>query len=94
MRAILYMVAAALAILLLRSIIGLIAKAFSDFASPAPSAGPDEKPKRPTVPISEALERDPVCGTFIAPSAAVQKTVAGTTYYFCSAACRDKFRAA
>jgi YHS domain-containing protein len=38
------------------------------------------------------LKKDPVCGTFIAPSTAVRKMLGGETYYFCSAQCRDKFR--
>ena len=91
MRAILYLVATVVAIGLLRGIIGMIAKAFSDFSSPSP--GPAQS-KRPPVPVAEALKQDPVCGTFIALSSSVQKTVAGTTYYFCSPACRDKFKAA
>ena len=43
-------------------------------------------------PISEALKKDPVCGTFIGASTSLHKTVGGVTYYFCSAECRDKFR--
>jgi len=40
---------------------------------------------------AEVLRKDPVCGTFVAASAAVQKTKNGQTYYFCSVECRDKF---
>ena len=39
----------------------------------------------------EALKKDPVCGTFVAPSTAVQKEKDGQTYFFCSPTCRDKF---
>ena len=38
------------------------------------------------------LARDPVCGTHVAPGSALSISSAGTTYYFCSADCRDKFR--
>ena len=39
-----------------------------------------------------SLVRDPVCGTHIAPSAAVTLAAGGRTHYFCSEACRDRFR--
>jgi YHS domain-containing protein len=37
------------------------------------------------------LARDPVCGTHVAPGTALSLSAGGTTYYFCSAECRDKF---
>jgi len=37
------------------------------------------------------LKKDPVCGTFISPATAFQKSVDGKTLYFCSPECRDKF---
>lgn len=40
------------------------------------------------------LKQDPVCGTFVATSSSIQKTVNGELIYFCSAACRDKFKVA
>ena len=39
-----------------------------------------------------AQVKDPVCGMMIDPGIAVgQSTHQGTTYYFCSKACKDKF---
>ena len=38
------------------------------------------------------LVRDPVCGTFVAPRAALSVTAGGSTHYFCSEECRAKFR--
>ena len=38
------------------------------------------------------LVRDPVCGTFVAPSTSLSLTARGTTHYFCSEECRRKFR--
>jgi YHS domain-containing protein len=38
------------------------------------------------------LVRDPVCGTHVAPRAALSVTADGTTHYFCSERCRDEFR--
>jgi uncharacterized protein len=40
-----------------------------------------------------AMARDPVCGTFVVPERAVAMTVAGQQLYFCSDACRDRYRA-
>ena len=37
------------------------------------------------------LVRDPVCGTFVAPGAALSLTSSGSTHYFCSEECRRKF---
>lgn len=41
---------------------------------------------------SVAMERDPICGTFVVPERAVALTDGGATVYFCSAACRDAYR--
>jgi uncharacterized protein len=43
---------------------------------------------------SVKLVRDPVCGTHVTPRSNLSITTKGTTYYFCSAQCRDKFRKA
>jgi YHS domain-containing protein len=39
------------------------------------------------------LTRDPVCGTFVLPDRAVSLTDGRQRLYFCSTACRDKYRA-
>ena len=90
-RAILYLIASVLIISLLRSVIGVILKGFSDLFHPADSAERQPGP-RPVVPSGGELKKDPVCGTFISASTAIQKKVRGETYYFCSAACRDQFK--
>jgi YHS domain-containing protein len=38
------------------------------------------------------LVRDPVCGTFVAPSAALSAEAGGATHYFCSEKCRSEFK--
>jgi YHS domain-containing protein len=38
------------------------------------------------------LVRDPVCGTYVRPSAALSLTTAGSTYYFCSEQCKTTYR--
>ena len=39
------------------------------------------------------LHKDPVCGTYVSNESAVAQIVGGQTVYFCSAECRDKYRA-
>ncbi|MCC7417007.1 MAG: hypothetical protein IT176_07665 [Acidobacteria bacterium] len=48
---------------------------------------------RDTPPRPVPMVRDPVCGTFVVPGRAV--TLAGDRQpvFFCSTACRDKYRA-
>jgi YHS domain-containing protein len=40
-----------------------------------------------------SMVRDPVCGTFVLPEHAVALSVGRERVYFCSEACRDKYRA-
>jgi YHS domain-containing protein len=42
---------------------------------------------------SVQMSRDPVCGTFVVPDRAVTLTDGAKRVYFCSTACRDKYRA-
>ena len=87
MRLILYVVVGVIILTLLRSVLEAIGKAFSSTSSVGspPPAGP------PRGHGPQSLKKDPVCGTFVAPAVAVQKTKGGQTYYFCSTECRDKF---
>lgn len=55
--------------------------------------GPGQSPS-PTRSFESAdVVADPVCGTFVDPASALSLTRGGATHYFCSEACRDKFRA-
>ena len=90
-RLVLFLFAAVLALGVLRAVIRILLKGAADLfrdATPQP-------PGRPASPLPRAasLKKDPVCGTFIDPATALQKTVKGQTYYFCSAECRDRFPA-
>jgi YHS domain-containing protein len=40
-----------------------------------------------------SMVRDPVCGTFVLPASAVTLVDGRAHLYFCSDACRDKYRA-
>jgi YHS domain-containing protein len=50
-------------------------------------AGPTRGGEGPAV----KLVRDPVCGTFVSPRAALSSRASGSTHYFCSEECRAKF---
>ena len=93
-RVILEAVIAVLFVTLLRAVLGTILKGFSELFRPSapPSSGPATGASQ-RVPTTDELKKDPVCGTFIAASTSLQKTISGDTYYFCSPECRDKFRA-
>lgn len=91
-RALLYVIAFTLLLSVVRSILGIIAKAFSgQFPTPPGRAGASPGPHPPT-PSGGELKKDPVCGTFISTETAFQKHAHGQTYYFCSTECRDKFK--
>ncbi len=42
--------------------------------------------------IQDVLVEDPICHSYVAKGQAVTATHKGKTYYFCSDACRQKFR--
>ena len=91
-RAILYLIVTVLIISVVRSVVGVVLKGFSELFQPSQQAGtPRARP--PSAPSGGELKKDPVCGTFIAPATALQKKVGGETYFFCSPECRDKFKA-
>ena len=89
-RALAYLIASVLVISVVRSIIGIVLKGFSDLFHPPASS--QTSPRAPVVPAGGELKKDPVCGTFISTSTAIQKKVGGEIYYFCSPECRDKFK--
>ena len=92
-RAILYLIGFMLVMSVLRSVLGIIGKAFSELTNTSsPAAGTSSsRPSSSPSPGGE-LKKDPVCGTFISTATAFQKFSQGQTYYFCSTECRDKFK--
>jgi uncharacterized protein len=57
------------------------------------AAGPRSRPGRRVPERGVAMVRDPVCGTFVLPANAVTLVDGRARIYFCSDACRDKYRA-
>ena len=80
-----------LRLLLLALLAFLIARALRTLVRGA-IAGATGAPPGPTAPPVK-LVRDPVCGTHVAPRASLSLASGGSTHYFCSPACRDKYRA-
>lgn len=88
-RTILYLLIAVLLISIIRMIVGVVMKGFSDLLQ---SGGAPETRSSPAenVPLGGELKRDPVCGTFVAESTALKRQIAGKTYFYCSDTCREK----
>jgi YHS domain-containing protein len=70
-------------ITLVRMFVGIVLKGFGDLVS-APKTEEQSGPRE--------LKKDPVCGTFVPVSSEFSKVAGGETFYFCSAACRDKYK--
>jgi YHS domain-containing protein len=87
-RAIGYLIASVVVISALRAILGVLMKGVAEMF------GGGVKPRAPSPPAPRGgeLKKDPVCGTFVSPASAVQKTVGSETFYFCSPECRDRFK--
>ena len=90
LRALAYLIASVLVISVVRAVIGIVMKGFGDLFHPP--ASPRTSPRARSVPAGGELKKDPVCGTFISTSTAIQKRAGGETYYFCSPECRDRFK--
>jgi YHS domain-containing protein len=71
---------------LIRMVVGMLARAFTNFAG----AGKSETgPAR--VPAGGKLIKDPICGTFVSETVAKTLTSGGKTHHFCSDECLKKF---
>jgi YHS domain-containing protein len=81
-------------LLLLAILLLLIARAFWRLMDGILEAAGVTQRKRGGSPNASAVKlvRDPVCGTFVAPSTSLSLTSGGSTHYFCSEECRSKFR--
>jgi YHS domain-containing protein len=81
--------------LLIAILLILIARAFwKVMDSMMEAAGVTPRKRRPggtTAPPAVRLVRDPVCGTHVAPNAALSLSDGTTTHYFCSQQCRNEY---
>jgi YHS domain-containing protein len=86
-RVVLYLFLAIVLISLLRSVVGILAKAVGGLLGPAASgrsasSGPQKVGQ---------LKRDPVCGTYVSTATSVKRTIAGEVVHFCSVECSEKY---
>ena len=91
-----YMLLAVFLITVVRSMLGIILRGFSEMlrSNVASKSAPKFRPTvPPTVPLTGELKKDPVCGTYISAATSMRQTVQGQTFYFCSTQCRDKYLA-
>ena len=80
--------------LLLSLLLTLAVRAFSRLFNGIMEGLRGDAPPRSRVPQRGVqMARDPVCGTFVVPDRAVSIAVGRERFYFCSTACRDKYRA-
>ena len=77
-------------ILVARSLIVAVIRACSQFFG-APQSAPKQSAESPASQAGGELKKDPVCGTYVSPGAAVSKRIKGDLVYFCSPECRDKY---
>jgi YHS domain-containing protein len=86
-KVVLYLFLIIILISVLRSVIGILGKAFSGFLSGDGSGHTASSEPR----ISGELKRDPVCGTFVSTDTSVKRTIAGQTVHFCSESCSARY---
>ena len=77
---------------LLRSILRSLFQTRRTVVRPMGQAGAPRS--QPSVVTGGELKKDPVCGTYVSTGASVTRKVDGQLVHFCSAECRDKYRAA
>jgi YHS domain-containing protein len=80
--------------LLILVLIAIVARAFwriVDGVVEGMRGGP--RPSGPTPVAGVQMERDPVCGTFVVRERALTLGTGDRRVYFCSAVCRDEYRA-
>jgi YHS domain-containing protein len=78
--------------LLLFLLVRAVVKSIWGGRSARASSRPSDGGTRPRT--GGELKKDPVCGTFVSASSSFTKTIDGEKLHFCSADCRDRYRAA
>jgi YHS domain-containing protein len=89
-RLITYLLMIVILITIVRNVIGFVMRLFANAVQTSNARG-SQPSAQSNVPLTGELKKDPVCGTYTAAATSLHEIVAGRTYYFCSAECRDKF---
>jgi YHS domain-containing protein len=74
-----------IAISVIRSVIGVIQRAFTSGRTSPSVRSPSGTP------ATTMLQQDPVCGTYVAVDSSLKRVVNGRVLHFCSPECRDKY---
>ena len=93
-RAIFELLLTIIVIFVIRSVITIALKGFSQAMRPPkyPETGnPRSAPRPDQIPVTGELKKDPVCGTYIAAATSIKEKVGGQVVHFCSPQCRDKY---
>jgi YHS domain-containing protein len=91
-RAIVYLLITIFLISIVRAVVGVIMKGFSELMSPAQQHRATSRgPSGAGIPLADELKKDPVCGTYTAAATSIKQTFGKETVYFCSPQCRDKY---
>lgn len=88
-RVILYLLITIFLITIVRAVVGVVLRGFSELVSPAQQ--PRQTARGGEIPLTGELKRDPVCGTYTSTATSIKQTFGKETLYFCSAQCRDKY---
>ncbi len=81
-----------IAISVIRSVIRFVQRAWMGMQAPRNlNAAAGRAPGAHATPT--LLQQDPVCGTYVAIDSSLKTIVHGKVLHFCSAECRDKYRA-
>ena len=73
-----------------RSVLTTLFRGFNRAGAPEPRTNA----RTASVPAGGELHKDPVCGTYVAASTQYQRQLGSETFYYCSAACRERHRIA
>ena len=91
-RAFLYLIVFLLVMSVVRSVLGIVSKAFSGLSSStSPQAGASSSRPPSSPPTGGELKKDPVCGTYVVRDRALTLDAGKQTQYFCSERCRDEY---
>lgn len=90
-RVILYLLITVFLISIIRAVVGIILKGFSELFSPRQQQAGAGAPAGDGIPLSGELKKDPICGTYTSTATSIKQVVGKDTVYFCSPQCRDKY---
>lgn len=91
-RVIVYLLITIFLISIVRAVVGVILKGFSELVSPSQQRRATARgPSSAEIPLTGELKKDPVCGTYTSAATSIKQTFGKETLYFCSPQCRDKY---